>query len=89
MCRSAYAVWHHWWAFMARYYTREAWRCQPGPWPVKVVLMALWGLAVLEPGPVGELVMLAVTALYRRAERCVVWVFRLWRARRQAANVSV
>ena len=48
-----------WWWCVARWEARETWRAVPGPWWVKVPVFVL---VVAEPGPFGEMVLLAVLA---------------------------
>ena len=52
-----------WWAYVVRYEARETWRAMPGPWPVKVLLLAVL-LAV--PGQLDELVFLAALSAFRK-----------------------
>ena len=52
-----------WWAYVARYEAREAWRALPGPWPVKVLLIVLCALI---PGPADEVALLAIVAALRK-----------------------
>jgi hypothetical protein len=56
--------------FLASYYVRETWAGLPGPWPVKVALIAAC-LAI--PGPQDEVLLLAVTQFCRarRARKAV------------------
>ena len=62
MTALARATWHTWPAFLARYYARETWRGMPGPWPVKLALVAVC-LAI--PGPQDEILLIAVTQFCR------------------------
>jgi hypothetical protein len=55
-------VWHWWPVYLARFYVRELWRDLPGPWPVKVALVAIC-LAI--PGPQDELLLIALTRVCR------------------------
>ena len=53
-----------WWAYVLRYEAREMWRALPGPWPVKVLLLAVCAAI---PGPADEVILiLAVGALRKR-----------------------
>lgn len=52
-----------WWVFVLRYEARETWRATPGPWWVKVPVFVL---VVAEPGPFGEMLLLAVVAWCRK-----------------------
>ena len=63
-----------WWAYVVRYEARETWRAMPGPWPVKVVTLAVL-LAI--PGQLDEIVFLAVLSACRKR-----------RARRALAEAS-
>ncbi len=60
--QAARAAFHAWPSFLARYYVRQTWQGLPGPWPVKVALLAVC-LAI--PGPQDELLLLAVTQVCR------------------------
>jgi hypothetical protein len=56
-----------WWVYVLRYELRELWRALPGPWWVKVLLIAVC-LAI--PGPQDEIALaLAVAALRKRQAR--------------------
>lgn len=58
-----------WWAYVVRYEAGEMWRAMPGPWPVKVALLAVM-LAI--PGQLDEIVFFAVmSALRKRRARKV------------------
>lgn len=52
-----------WWAYVIRYEAREMWRALPGPWWVKVLLIAV--LAAI-PGQLDEFLFLAVLAAFRK-----------------------
>lgn len=56
-------LWDTWPAFLARYYLARTWRDLPGPWPVKVALLALC-LAI--PGPFDELALIALPGALRK-----------------------
>jgi hypothetical protein len=60
-----------WWWLVLRYALRDLWDGLPGPWWCKVALVAV---CTAIPGGLDEVVLLALTAAWRR-----------WRARRQAA----
>jgi hypothetical protein len=68
MKRTALAAWHAWPVFVVRFYLLETWRGLPGPWPVKLLLIAVC-LAI--PGPQDEILLLLVTQALRvrRARR--------------------
>jgi hypothetical protein len=66
-------AWHSWPVYLARYYVRQVWQDMPGPWPVKVALVAIC-LAI--PGPQDEILLIALTR-----------VCRAWR-KRQATQPS-
>lgn len=51
-----------WWAFLAGRYARQLWDSLPGPWPVRVALVAAC-LAI--PGPADELALAAIVAACR------------------------
>lgn len=51
-----------WWAWLARYYTRQAWDALPGPWPVRVLLI---GACTAIPGPLDEIALAAIVAACR------------------------
>ena len=57
------ALWNLWPVYVARYYARRAWDDLPGPWWVKVLLIAVC-LAI--PGQLDEVALIAVTAYCRR-----------------------
>ena len=63
----AFAVWHAWPVFLARYYVRRTWDDLPGPWPVKALLIVACAAI---PGPADEIALVAIT------RAC-----RAWRAR--------
>lgn len=52
-----------WWAYVVRYEARELWRAVPGPWWVKVLLLAVM-LAI--PGQLDEVVFFAVLGAIRK-----------------------
>jgi hypothetical protein len=52
-----------WWAFVLRYEARELWRALPGPWWVKVLLLAV---CLACPGPWDELAVIMITAAFRK-----------------------
>jgi hypothetical protein len=52
-----------WYGYVARYYARETWRAIPGPWWVKVLLIAV---CTAIPGPGDEIGLIAITAWSRR-----------------------
>ena len=54
-----------WWAFVLRYEARELWRALPGPWWVKVLLIAVTQAV---PGPQDELILLAIVAAFRKRQ---------------------
>lgn len=56
-------VWHSWPVFLARTYLKETWDGMPGPWPVKLLLVAVC-LAI--PGPQDEILLILVTQALRR-----------------------
>lgn len=60
-----------WWAFLARHYARGLWDSLPGPWPVRLVLIAVC-LAI--PGPQDEILLAVIVAACRarkaRRTRC-------------------
>lgn len=64
-------VWHTWPVYLARYYARQTWRDMPGPWPVKLALVAI---CLVIPGPQDELLLIALTR-----------VMRAYRARQEAS----
>ena len=55
-----------WWAYVLRYEAREGWRALPGPWPVKVLLIAILAAGQLIPGEVDEVLMLAAIGWVKR-----------------------
>ena len=55
-------VWHSWPVFLARYYSAGTWRAMPGPWPVKLALIAVCQVI---PGQADELILVAVTQAFR------------------------
>ena len=55
-------IWHAWPVYLARYYLRQTWDDMPGPWPVKLALVAIC-LAI--PGPQDELLLFAFTRACR------------------------
>ena len=54
-----------WWAYVLRYEIREMWRALPGPWWVKVLLIAVM-LAI--PGQLDEFLFLAVLGAFRKRQ---------------------
>ena len=52
-----------WWAYVLRYEAREVWRALPGPWWVRVLLVAV---CVAIPGPADEIALVAVAGWLRR-----------------------
>ena len=54
-----------WWWHVAKVTALDYWESLPGPWPVKVLLIAVC-LAI--PGQVDELILLAVVAWFRRRQ---------------------
>lgn len=71
-----YAAWTWEWA---KDVIRETWDSIPGPWPVKIAVMALLGVCLLIPGPVDEIgVILAL--------RGIAWLGRRRAARALAAD---
>lgn len=60
-----------WWAWLAARYARQLWDSLPGPWPVRVALLAAC-LAI--PGPADELALAAVVAVCRarKARRAAI-----------------
>jgi hypothetical protein len=71
---AALAAWHSWPVFLVRYYARQMWEDLPGPWPVKVALLAL---CLACPGQLDEIALIALTRACRP-----------WRARREAARAA-
>lgn len=66
-------AWHSWPVYLVRYYLLQLWRDMPGPWPVKLALVAIC-LAI--PGPQDELLLIALTR-----------VCRAWRAKRERSPI--
>ena len=54
-----------WWWYVIRYECRETWQSMPGPWPVKVVTLAVL-LAV--PGQLDEVIFFAVLGALRKRQ---------------------
>jgi hypothetical protein len=54
-----------WYLFVIMWTVRQAYRRQPGPWPVKLGLVILLLAAIAEPGPVGEIIYGAALALVK------------------------
>ena len=52
-----------WWAYVARFYARGLWEAVPGPWPVKILLIAVCQLI---PGAFDEIALVLITAAWRR-----------------------
>lgn len=59
----AAGVWHSWPVYCARDTARRAWDGLPGPWWVKILLIAVCQLI---PGGFDELALLAATAAWRK-----------------------
>lgn len=61
-----------WWAYLAGRYARQLWDSLPGPWPVRVALVAAC-LAI--PGPADELALAALVTVCkaRKARRNARW----------------
>ena len=55
-----------WWAYVIRYEAREGWRALPGPWPVKILLIALLAAGQLIPGELDELLLLLAIGWVKR-----------------------
>ena len=55
-----------WWAYVIRYEAREVWRALPGPWPVKILLIALLAAGQLIPGELDELLLLLAIGWVKR-----------------------
>ena len=47
-----------WWAYVARFYARGLWEAVPGPWPVKILLIAVCQLV---PGAFDEIALVLIT----------------------------
>jgi hypothetical protein len=52
-----------WWTYVLVYYARKFWNDLPGPWPVKVALLAVTQLI---PGVLDEIALVALTSIWRR-----------------------
>jgi len=55
-----------WWAYVIKYQAREGWRALPGPWPVKILLIALLAAGQLIPGELDELLLLLAIGWVKR-----------------------
>ena len=66
-----------WWAYVARFYARKLWDSLPGPWYVKMILVAI---CIAIPGPADELILVALPVAWRK--------IRSRRAARQAAALQ-
>ena len=55
-----------WWAYVVRFYARRLWDAVPGPWPVKILLIAVCQLI---PGAFDEIALVLITAAWRRHHR--------------------
>jgi hypothetical protein len=51
-----------WWAYVLVYYARKFWNDLPGPWPVKLALLAVMQLI---PGVFDEIALVALTRIWR------------------------
>jgi hypothetical protein len=67
-----------WWAYVVRFQAREGWRALPGPWPVKVLLIAVLVAGQLIPGELDEVLLLLA----------IGWVKRRLDQRKAAAGVA-
>lgn len=54
-----------WWAYAARWEARALWDRMPGPWWARVVLLTVWAVMLVTPGP-DELVLGAVLAWWQK-----------------------
>jgi hypothetical protein len=65
---AAFAIWHAWPVFLARYYVHRTWDDLPGPTWVKALLIVA---CVAIPGPADELALIGITRICRtwRAHR--------------------
>ena len=57
-----------WWACVVRYEAREGWRWLPGPWPVKLLALAVLGALQLIPGQVDDLLFIAALGAFRKRQ---------------------
>lgn len=57
-------AWQAWPVFLARYYARQLWNNLPGPWWVKVLLVAV---CIAIPGPADEIILCMLPGLWSRA----------------------
>lgn len=55
-----------WWWLAVRVCAIDLWRWLPGPWPVKILLLAVLAAGQFVPGELDELVFLALIALSKR-----------------------